>query len=245
MKNQYFGDIGDFGKYGLIRSLKKAFPQMDIGINWYLTENDVKTDGKHIDYLLKTTELRKCDTELYDFLKECILNNRRNISEIENSDYLKNTIFYSQSLDYSRQNREERLKNRHSWFNDSIIELQGAKIIYVDPDNGIEVKSQHIGGPNGNKYISYEEISQYFSLGHSLIVYNHRDRKPHDVYLNRFKMIQNSLDTQLFYLRFSRYSVRDYLFVLQDNIFSDITNFLNDFVVSSWSSCFTINSVNS
>lgn len=244
MKNQYFGDIGDFGKYGLIRSLKKAFPQMEIGINWYLTENDVKTDGKHIDYLLKTTELRECDTELYDFLKECILNNRRNIDEIEKSDYLKDIIFYSQILDYSQQTREERLKNRHYWFKDSIIELQRAKIIYVDPDNGLEVKSQHIGGPNGNKYISYEEINHYFNLGHSLIIYNHRDRKPHDVYLNRFKLIQETLDTKLVYLRFSRYSVRDYLFVLQDNIFNNITHFLNDFVRSSWSSCFTINNVN-
>ena len=37
MKNQYVGDIGDYGKYGLLRFL--AEKGIRIGVNWYLTEN--------------------------------------------------------------------------------------------------------------------------------------------------------------------------------------------------------------
>ena len=38
MKNQYVGDIGDYGKYGLLRFL--ASNGIKIGVNWFLTEND-------------------------------------------------------------------------------------------------------------------------------------------------------------------------------------------------------------
>ena len=34
MKNQYFGDIGDYGKYGLLRWL--AGQGLSIAVNWYL-----------------------------------------------------------------------------------------------------------------------------------------------------------------------------------------------------------------
>lgn len=43
MKNQYVGDIGDYGKYGLMRFLRDA--GVSIGINWYLTPDD----GRHTE----------------------------------------------------------------------------------------------------------------------------------------------------------------------------------------------------
>ena len=39
MKNQYVGDIGDYGKYGLLRFLSNR--GIKIGINWYLTKDDM------------------------------------------------------------------------------------------------------------------------------------------------------------------------------------------------------------
>lgn len=49
MKNQYVGDIGDYGKYSLLRDFINA--GVKIGVNWYLTENDDTNDGKFTDYL--------------------------------------------------------------------------------------------------------------------------------------------------------------------------------------------------
>ena len=43
MKNQYFGDIGDYGKYGLLRFLGER--GLSIAVNWYLTPDDVSNDG--------------------------------------------------------------------------------------------------------------------------------------------------------------------------------------------------------
>ena len=54
MKNQYVGDIGDYGKYGLLRFLSNR--GIKIGINWYLTEDDKSSDGKFIEYLKKPVD---------------------------------------------------------------------------------------------------------------------------------------------------------------------------------------------
>ena len=48
MKNQYVGDIGDYGKYSLLRYI--AFHEIRIGVNWYLTDNDGSTAGKFTKY---------------------------------------------------------------------------------------------------------------------------------------------------------------------------------------------------
>lgn len=50
MKNQYIGDIGDYGKYGLLRFLSEH--GIKIGVNWYLSKNDeIVIDGNINNYL--------------------------------------------------------------------------------------------------------------------------------------------------------------------------------------------------
>lgn len=65
MKNQYFGDIGDYGKYGLLRCL--AGQGLSITVNWYLTPDDTSNDGSIRGYLSKEKD-RRYDPELYDAL---------------------------------------------------------------------------------------------------------------------------------------------------------------------------------
>lgn len=242
MKNQYFGDVGDFGKYGIIRHLINNVPDVRIGVNWFLTKNDIRTDGKHIDYLTKSAEFRECDPELYNFLQESVTNNLRSIRQIEDSALLGNTLFYSDLLDYSevKGHLQKRIDFRVNWFANSMDRLIGSHIIYVDPDNGLEVKSQSIYGPNGVKYISYDEIRIYFESGFSIIVYNHRDRRPYDQYINRFRCIYDLVDAELVCLRFLRYSVRDYVFVLHHDIAKTIKYALETFIQTPWGNCFQL-----
>ena len=67
MKNQYVGDIGDYGKYGLLRFL--ANHGIKIGINWYLTENDGSSDGRYTGYLNRSEEAIY-DSELFKSLQK-------------------------------------------------------------------------------------------------------------------------------------------------------------------------------
>ena len=69
MKDQYVGDIGDFGKYSLLRAFADA--GVKVGVNWYLTENDGSTDGKFTEYLKKNDRimdiiLRICKNRSYN-----------------------------------------------------------------------------------------------------------------------------------------------------------------------------------
>ena len=66
MQNRYTGDIGDFGKIGLLRYFEREFT---LGVNWYLTPDETHNgDGRHIGYLQKN-EFRLCDQQLWTELR--------------------------------------------------------------------------------------------------------------------------------------------------------------------------------
>ncbi len=50
MKNQYFGDIYDYIKYGLLRRLSPK-GEVSTTLCWMLTPNDQGKDGHRISYL--------------------------------------------------------------------------------------------------------------------------------------------------------------------------------------------------
>ena len=76
MKNQYVGDIGDFGKYSMLRAFIDA--GIKVGVNWYLTEDDGSNDGKFTDYLNKGVMRRYCP-EVFDALKSIAKNKDKSV----------------------------------------------------------------------------------------------------------------------------------------------------------------------
>ena len=84
MQNMYVGDIGDYGKYGLLRALSQ--PDYKLGIVWYLIPNESHLkDGKHIDFLSKLKYI-DCDRPLFSTLSDIISSGKRNVSKIEKSE---------------------------------------------------------------------------------------------------------------------------------------------------------------
>ena len=67
MKNRYVGDIGDFGKYALLRAFAEA--RIKVGINWDLIADNSSNDGKFTDYLQKD-DLRWYAPEVFEELKK-------------------------------------------------------------------------------------------------------------------------------------------------------------------------------
>ena len=51
MKNQYFGDAGDYGKYSLLKFL--AEHDAKIAVNWYLTEKDDRSGNENLQIILR------------------------------------------------------------------------------------------------------------------------------------------------------------------------------------------------
>ena len=234
MKNQYTGDIGDYSKLGMLRAINQA--GFSLGINWYLTPDESShsktvTDGKYTDYLKSD-----CDTpdyELFEHLKRIVDSKKRAVKYLEHNNLWENTLFFDKILES---------KLRDKWHNQALKKLCCKDIIFCDPDNGLEVKNTKPTSKNGNKYITYQEAADYYKNGSSIIIYNHRDRKPETEYVKRFlkfREIKETVDAKMFYLRASRFFVRDYLFIIRGRHFSDLKNALNKFLTTEWSNYLT------
>ena len=236
MKNQYFADIGDYSKFALISTMLPT--GLKIGLNWYLTQNDEKTDGKYIEYLDKP-EYHESDPELCAFLKQTINHNLRDVSEIKKFKRFSNVIFYEELLDIQNisartvEGRNERIKNREDWFSKSLMQLSDRDLVFCDPDNGIATNKMKTAIKNSIKYITLSEIERMIDAGFSLVIYNHRDRSKEENYLEKIRNSYcgtHAIKTRV--IRFHRYSVRDYVFLIQQRhqqvIESSIDKILSD-----------------
>lgn len=102
MQDRYAGDIGDFGKYILLKEIYAVDSSIKLGINWYYVtdnnensnENRENGDGKHTGYLEdKRYKELFGKLKLFSDLKK-IVNEHRSINEIEEKRILpNNTIF--------------------------------------------------------------------------------------------------------------------------------------------------------
>ena len=242
MQNRYVADVGDFGKYGLLRNIAKS--NLIIGINWYLTPNESgNEDGKHISYLQKY-DYRKCDEELYYSLNKIIVGNERNVDSIQKSNILpRDTIFYDEVLDsHQETNWIHQRHFRDSWHVKALEKLSSSDIVFLDPDNGLQVKSTSLTSEKGIKYIGYNELEDYYKLNKSIIFYNHRERKPEEEYLNKFrklKELETFKNSTILGLKFRRGTLRDYILILQPHHVSMIKDCCNSFLNSEWRNHFS------
>ena len=229
MQNRYAGDVGDFGKLGLLRQIKKS--ELGIGVNWYLAPDEKhNADGKHIGYITDP-RYNSCDDALRISLKT-IVNSGRSISALEAMNLIPNAVYYHEVL-YS----PSPTFSRRDWHIKALEGLKSADVVFLDPDNGLLVKSVSLGSKKSNKYVIPNEIADYFSAGKSVIFYNHRCREQENVYLKRFdwmhedSILSNAVITGVM---FKRGTVRDYIFALQPSHASRIMGCVDYMLRSPW-----------
>jgi len=85
VQTRYFGDIGDFAKFGLLRCVVADDPRLRLCVLWYLVPDESHTnDGRHIAYLDPTCKHQKrfrcCDPDLYDTLGRLVHGGERSVS---------------------------------------------------------------------------------------------------------------------------------------------------------------------
>lgn len=229
MKNQYAGDVGDYTKLGVLRGLEQA--GFSIGLNWYLTPDEPEHSKTFTDW--KHTKFLECDCDTPDKNLHCALqkiglSKNRTVARLERANLFENALFWNKMLE---------AQNRDKWHSEALKKLHNQDIIFLDPDNGLEVKTTKPYSKNGNKYTTYEEAADYYAQDSTVIIYNHRDRKPENEYLKRFYQFKNMEETKnakMFYLRASRYSVQDYLFLVQERHFSDLERAIDNFLATEW-----------
>ena len=166
MKNQYYGDINDYRKYGLLRILSGDC-QFHIGVCWMLTKDDGQSDGKKIIYLNDPQKWRQYDPLLFDHLHQVVRTDRcRNVRLLQSERILPGARFYDEFLPDSKEHRQ-------AYFEQMRCQLDDSDLIFFDPDNGVEVKSVPKGRKDSSKYIFWDELKEVFQAGKSVLVYQH------------------------------------------------------------------------
>ena len=170
MKDQYFGDVNDYRKYGLLRVLARE-ARMDAAVCWMLTASDGRTDGRFTEYLGQPQTWEAYDRPLFRFLRRTVVDEgERSVAAIERSGLLPATRFWSDLL-------PDEAGTRDAWFDRFWGHAARADLVFFDPDNGLEVKSVCRGRANSSKYLYGSEVEEASARGHSVLVYQHFPRE--------------------------------------------------------------------
>ena len=146
VKDQYFGDVNDYRKYGLLRALIGG-SQLSLGICWLRTVDDGGRDGESRRYLQHPERWRGYDADLYDALLRLL------------DPHVDRTVLHAESWTllpgarYHHRRLGDDASGRRSYFAEAWPALRDADVLFLDPDNGIEVRSVPYG-TGGRRSIS-------------------------------------------------------------------------------------------
>lgn len=233
MQNRYAGDVGDFGKLGMLRQL--AANRLRVGVNWYLVADEAHNDdGKHIGYLTDAKFLG-CDDELLGKLGVMVYSDQRSIPMLESLNLIPDATYYHEELTWQPVDHQW---IRAKWHEASLKVLDTCDIVFMDPDNGLIPPSVSKGGRKSIKYVRHEEIVDFFQAGHSVVFYNHRSRMSEQAYLERFRAFFSSPELHNgvpFGIKYVRGTIRDYFFLVQPYHVVQVEKALESMLGRTWS----------
>lgn len=225
MQNRYSADVGDFGKFHLLR-----FLLLDTSYNlsqiWYMYPDEShNNDGLYINYFQK---VKNMDIELEEKFYD-ISRNNRSVKALEESSLLKNTKYFR---DFINENSKDSLEYRKKWFLKALKFSKNSDFIAVDPDNGMAtklIKHENIKDINiqsfidfkskskAGKYIFEDEINNLYKSCKCLIVYHHLNRTmTHDKQIEILKEKLQIKYKKVLAIKHKPYSPRVFFFLCSD-----------------------------
>ena len=169
MKNQYFGDVNDYRKYGLLRCIAEA-TGLPIGVLWMLTKDDGRSDGEFRRYLADGSVWSRHDAKLHDALSRLLVpGETRRVTHAERWGLVPGATYFDHVF-------PDAALARAAVFQEACKKLSPCPFVFLDPDNGVEVKSVSYGRKRSSKYVYWSEMATLFERGHSLLVYQHYQR---------------------------------------------------------------------
>jgi hypothetical protein len=187
VKNQYFGDIRDLFKYDLITEIIKGINE----INQFtfipmLTQDDSRSDGNLREYM--TAKAGYKNNELVNFLSIHTQekNDFRNIETHFETQGIKSFIYNGNGSYFTKGFRQK-------YFSSIDSSLLQDSLIFLDPDNGLEIKKSN------EKHVLYSEVkSLYNRMGDNsaLMIIQFFGRQKHIPYIktriNELRNLTNS-----------------------------------------------------
>ena len=267
MQDRYVGDVGDFGKYGLLRFLcgqreiseesPSSDPNLRLGVVWYrYPDESGNDDGKFTEYLTESARnhpaFRACDPDLYDTLSRLVKTDNRCIAAVQESAILPvDTLYYDIPLPYlPGTSRSVRHEARTNWLKGTLNAMSGADLVFVDPDNGLSDPATGISRSvdplrkKGPKYVYMDDIRRFAEPDRSLVIYHHLGRN--GTVVEQIRKVADSLRTGLdlprlpWALCYRRGTVRAYFILAEERHEAILERRLNSLLDSSWNSHFEL-----
>ena len=175
MQNRYAGDVGDYAKLALLRSLS---PGLSLGVAWYLyPDENHNDDGRHVSYLNQPEIWRALDPELFDQLSK-ITRDQRAVKSLEATDILPRAKFAGMPITSGGLHASDRSDARSRWFEEILEAVDGCELVFADPDNGLIDDSAHRRrAPKFGKQIPISE-ARALAQGRQAVIYHHNTRYP-------------------------------------------------------------------
>ncbi len=209
MQDRYAGDIGDYVKLALLRSLS---PDLTLGVAWYLYPDEGhNADGRHISYLSHPERWRHLDPDLFARLVETVGSNR-SVSALEDCSALPHAVFASEQITTCFVPAGSRCAMRRQWFSDTMEKLAECDLVFADPDNGLVDDGDH--RRRQMKFGKQIPLSEALALadGRQAVIYHHNTRYPggHDLEVAHWR---KQLGPRTIAVRANAYSCRTFFIV--------------------------------
>ena len=170
MQLRYVGGIGDFGKFALLRHLRK---DRRLAVCWYLTGETQATEERerHFDYLKHPDHFRHFAPEVFDQLAEFAGGSGGVVDpliELQANKILGNAVFL-------RKEVPKRISLRQLWVDELVAAARDSNLVFLDPDRGIEGKRLT------NKHVALAEIAALRLPDRALIVSHQQSGRKSEV----------------------------------------------------------------
>jgi hypothetical protein len=138
-----------------------------------------------LDYLSAKLKgrFRSCDPALHDALNGLVAENQRSVIGVQQQVSLSpDTSFFAEPLSFSGLPKgtstaiAQRVTHRQNWLKRALAAIENSDIIFVDPDNGLEVKSVAVHQDKSAKFCFYDEVMAIWAREQSLVIYQHCNR---------------------------------------------------------------------
>ena len=240
MKNQYFGDVGDYGKYGLLRFLAKH--GISLAINWYLTPDDVSNDGNIRGYL-EDAKNRIYDPELYDTLREMRVRHEKDVQSFARREMIPGAIYYGEIVGPIPDDRIhsviEKKMARNSWHQAALGACTGPELVFMDPDNGLRPGSPS-AQKHAAKYVYANEVCDYYDRGQNIVYYCHKGRRTVAQWDKaKHVLFEYRPHASLMGVTYHRGTQRSYIFMVHPEQEARYRFLLKGFLKTAWADCFT------
>lgn len=162
MQERYLGDSHDFLKYALLRSLHRAL-NLKLGVNWYLTcpsavDRPGNNDGEKRHHL-SGGAWEAIAPELLSQIAHFADPKLRRLDTVASLGILpEGTLYFQETVPVT---------DRQAWLSRSLQLFEDRDLIFLDPDNGFEIKS--MTRRSAPKYALYHEAAAVTRAGKALV----------------------------------------------------------------------------